>query len=88
MKQFVRISLAAQRGIGKIASIFSRPSQKKDSDLLSDDRGEAYIGEVVKILIAVVIGALVLGLLYALIQGLFPTISDKITELFSFNGGE
>ena len=60
----------------------------KAKTTLESKKAEGYVDSGVKILIAVVIGALVLGLLYALIQGLFPTISDKITELFSFNGGE
>ena len=64
----------------------SRRKNDRKCDILADNSGEAYIGEVVKILIAVVIGALVLGLLYALIQGLFPTITDKITELLNFDG--
>lgn len=87
MKSMELVSRTAKTGFRKMAGFFSRPSQRKNNGFLSDERGETYIGEVVKILIAVVIGALVLGLVYALIQGLFPTINARITELFSFNGG-
>ncbi len=41
----------------------------------------------VKILIAVVIGALLLAGLYALFNTtIMPTVTTKITELFSYNG--
>ena len=41
----------------------------------------------VKILIAVVIGALLLGGLYALFNtNIIPTLGNKITSLFSYSG--
>ena len=41
----------------------------------------------VKILIAVVIGALLLAGLYTLFNTtIMPTVTSKITELFSYNG--
>lgn len=48
---------------------------------------EAYVDTGVKILIAVVIGALLLAGLYTLFNTtIMPTVSDKITELFGYNG--
>ena len=48
---------------------------------------EAYVDTEVKILIAVVIGALLLAGLYTLFNTtIMPTVSDKITELFGYNG--
>lgn len=48
---------------------------------------EAYVDTGVKILIAVVIGALLLACLYTLFNTtIMPTVSDKITELFGYNG--
>ena len=50
-------------------------------------RGEGYIDSGVKILIAVVIGALLLAGLYTLFNTtIMPTVTEKITELFSYNG--
>ena len=50
-------------------------------------KAEGYVDSGVKILIAVVIGALLLTLLYALFNGtIMPTVSNKITELFSYAG--
>ena len=49
--------------------------------------GEAYVDTGVKILIAVVIGALLLGGLYALFNStIMPTVTSKITELFNYAG--
>ena len=49
--------------------------------------GEGYVDSGVKILIAVVIGALLLGGLYALFNTtIMPTVTSKITELFNFAG--
>ena len=48
---------------------------------------EAYVDTGVKILIAVVIGALLLGGLYALFNStIMPTVTSKITELFNYAG--
>ena len=50
-------------------------------------KAENYVDSGVKILIAVVIGALLLSLLYALFNNtIMPTVTTKITELFSYNG--
>lgn len=49
---------------------------------------EGYIDTAVKILIAVVLGALLLGLLYALFKDtIMPTVTQKITEMFNYAGG-
>ena len=50
-------------------------------------KAEGYVDSGVKILIAVVIGALLLGGLYALFNTtIMPTVTNKITELFNFAG--
>ena len=44
-------------------------------------------GSAVKVLIAVVLGALVLAGLYAILNDtVMPTVTQKITEMFSYNG--
>ena len=54
---------------------------------LANTRGEGYVDSGVKILIAVVIGALLLSGLYALFYTtIMPTVTSKITELFNFAG--
>ena len=50
-------------------------------------RGENYVDSGVKILIAVVIGALLLGGLYALFgDTIMPTVTTKVEEMFEFKG--
>ena len=50
-------------------------------------KAEGYVDSGVKILIAVVIGALLLGGLYLLFNGtIMPTVSSKITSLFNYAG--
>lgn len=50
-------------------------------------RAEGFVDSGVKILIAVVIGALLLGGLYALFgDTIMPTLKTKITGLFNYTG--
>ena len=54
---------------------------------LANTRGEGYVDTGVKILIAVVVGALLLAGLYTLFNTtIMPTVTTKVTELFSYNG--
>ncbi len=50
-------------------------------------KAEGYVDSGVKILIAVVIGALLLAGLYALFNSnIIPTLTSKINGLFNYNG--
>lgn len=50
-------------------------------------KAEGYVDSGVKILIAVVIGALLLAGLYALFNStIMPTVTQKIQSLFNYNG--
>ena len=63
---------------GVIANVQNKIAEKK---------AEGYVDSGVKILIAVVIGALLLAGLYALFNTtIMPTVTSKITELFNFKG--
>ena len=54
---------------------------------LANTRGEGYVDTGVKILIAVVIGALLLAGLYTLFNTtIMPTVTTKVTELFNYQG--
>lgn len=55
--------------------------------LLTARRGENFVDSGVKILIAVVIGALLLGGLYALFgDTILPTLTEKVKSMFNFKG--
>lgn len=54
---------------------------------IASKKAEGYVDTGVKILIAVVIGALLLAGLYALFNStIMPTVTNKITSLFGYNG--
>ena len=54
---------------------------------LANSRGEGYVDTAVKILMAVVIGALVLAGLYALFgDTVMPTLTKRIKEMFDYAG--
>ena len=66
----------------KLATIATRTKTA-----LANNRGEGYVDTGVKILIAVVIGALLLAGLYTLFNTtIMPTVTSKVTELFNYQG--
>ena len=55
--------------------------------VLAGTAAEGYLDTGVKILIAVVIGALLLAGLYALFNStIMPTVTQKVQGLFNYNG--
>ena len=54
---------------------------------MRNNRGEGYIDTAVKILIAVVLGALLLAGLYALFGDVvMPTLTQRIRDMFNYGG--
>lgn len=59
----------------------------KAQTAIANKKAEGYVDSGVKILIAVVIGALLLAGLYAFFNTtIMPTVTSKITGLFSYSG--
>ncbi len=59
----------------------------RTKSVIANRRAEGYVDSGVKILIAVVIGALLLGGLYTLFNTtIMPTVTSKITGLFNYAG--
>lgn len=55
---------------------------------LQSRSGEGYIDTGVKIIIGVVIGGVILAGLYTLFNTtIIPTLTTKITQMFSYSGG-
>ena len=55
--------------------------------LIASARAENFVDSGIKILIAVVLGALLLGGLYALFgDTILPTLTNKVKEMFNFKG--
>ncbi len=74
----------------KVKSAFSATQAvvtSKAHEVLDGTKAEAYVDTGVKILIAVVIGALLLGGLYALFNStIMPNVTSKVQELFNYAG--
>ena len=73
--------------------MFKKIRNKVNSAIISakcavaNRKAEGYVDSGVKILIAVVIGALLLGGLYLLFNGtIMPTVTTKIQGLFNYAG--
>ncbi len=59
----------------------------KAQNAIANKRAEGYVDSGVKILIAVVIGALLLAGLYTLFNStIMPNVTSKITGLFNYAG--
>ena len=59
----------------------------KARGILSCNCGEGYIDTAIKILIAVVLGALLLAGLYTLFgETVLPTLTERIKEMFNYGG--
>jgi hypothetical protein len=72
--------------MNKIKNLTRRMTAKAIK-VAGNNRGEGYIDTAIKILIAVVIGALLLAGIYALMQtNVLPTLSTKVTEMFNYKG--
>ena len=76
MKNFINKTIFKMEGI-----------KTKVKGILKDNSGENYVDTAVKILIAVVLGALLLAGLYALFGDVvMPTLTQRIEEMFNYAG--
>ena len=89
-KLFNKIGNAFRKGLKKIRSGIERLSEKsmmRRHALAANRAGEGYIDTAIKIIIALVIGALLLGGLYTLFNSsVIPTMQTKVTDMFSYSG--
>lgn len=59
----------------------------KINQLMHEERAENFVDTAIKILMAVVIGALLLAGLYKLFADtVLPTLTQRITEMFNYSG--
>ena len=73
----------------KMKSISSKTSALwlKAKNAVANRRGEGFVDTAVKVLMAVVIGALVLAGLYALFSDtILPELTRRIQEMFNYRG--
>ncbi len=81
---------AAHRKVQRILAAIRTTAYRfaiRSTTMLAANRAENFVDSGIKILIAVVIGALLLGGLYALFgDTIMPTVTQKVTEMFNFKG--
>jgi len=83
MKKFMNSMKKKTENMG--IKVMCKVSQAKA--VLADSSGEGYVDTAVKILMAVVIGALVLAGLYTLFSNnVMPTLTQRIKEMFNYAG--
>jgi len=72
--------------INKIKNSFNRVAVRAMT-VLNNVKAEGYVDSGVKILIAVVIGALLLAGLYSLFNDtIMPTVVERVEDLFEYKG--
>lgn len=75
------------RNVLKAAESKALKTWWKIKEVMEDKAGENYVDVGVKILIAVVIGALLLAGLYALFgEVVMPTLEERIKSMFNYAG--
>ena len=85
-KFFQKIADTVHSAVDHVKSAVTETVVRAEA-VVANDRGEGYVDSGVKILIAVVIGALLLAGLYTLFNTtIMPTVTSKITDLFNFKG--
>ena len=94
IKKFInKVTSAVSRAVNKAKSFAINVLNKVafavlyGKATLASAKGEGYVDSSVKILIAVVIGALLLSGLYTLFNStIMPTVTQRIQELFNYKG--
>ena len=62
-------------------------ARAKLAEVIAQKSGEGFVDTALKILISVVVGALLLAGLYTLFkETILPTLTQKITTLFNYQG--
>ena len=85
-KMFNKMSNTVKTMICKAHCAMTRARTRLSAPLCST-RGEGYIDTAIKILIAVVLGALLLAGLYTLFgDTVLPTVTERVEEMFDYNG--
>ena len=81
-----KVSRKIQKTLAAIRTAAFRFAVRSNT-MLAANRAENFVDSGIKILIAVVIGALLLGGLYALFgDTIMPTVTEKVKSMFDFKG--
>lgn len=78
-----------KRIVSKVKDMITKATEMfiESKVILCSQHGEGFVDTAIKILMSVVIGALVLGGLYALFgEAVLPTLKQRITDMFNYGG--
>lgn len=69
------------------AVCFTREGINRAKAVLASKSGQGALDQAINVLIAIVLGALILGGLYLIINAtVLPTITERIREMFNYKG--
>lgn len=87
MKNFIK--QAENKAIRANMMLRNKASEvgERVKDILANNEGQGTLDVAVTVLISIVLGALILGGLYLIISGtVLPTITQKIKDMFNYQG--
>ena len=87
MKKIKSLAKSAVQKVKDVFAVQEATLNAKAHSVLDGTKAEAYVDTGVKVLIAVVLGALILTLLYALFnETIMPTVKTRVEGLFNYAG--
>ena len=87
MKKIKSLAKSAVQKIKDVFAVQEAALNTKAHSVLDGTKAEAYVDTGVKVLIAVVLGALILTLLYSLFnETIMPTVKTRVEGLFNYAG--
>ena len=92
MKNLICNSTKVFAAVAALVTVFfisvKTAAMTRTKAVLACNSGESFVDTAVKILIAIVIGALVLAGLYLLFSAtILPTLTERIQAMFNYSGG-
>jgi hypothetical protein len=87
MKKIKSLVKSAVQKVKDVFAVQEATLNAKAHSVLDGTKAEAYVDTGVKVLIAVVLGALILTLLYSLFNDtIMPTVKTRVEGLFNYAG--
>ena len=87
MKKIKSLAKSAVQKIKDVFAVQEAALNAKAHSVLDGTKAEAYVDTGVKVLIAVVLGALILTLLYSLFDEVMaPAVEERVEAMFNYAG--
>lgn len=87
MKNFIAVTRAKAMTAAFTAKSKAAELSGRAKNVIANREGQGALDTAITVLISIVLGALILGGLYLIINGtVLPTITEKIKEMFNYKG--